>query len=485
MKRGLVILFCLSSAATVRADEPSAVPTFHNVGLYWSPDGGEEDREVRVRFRVPGGEWRDGLPLPYLPIEGTDLERADYRGSLVDLQPGTEYEVELRLEGTGESADLRFETWSEDFPEGERIEVEASSRTLVINESGTPDAYRVYDGGGQLFEVDGRYNINVQEARYVILRNFRLRGAEQHAIRLGDNVSDIVIEDNDISAWGGRGFQREFGHNAHAAVHSNRSELTRIVVQRNRIHHPNHDSNNWGEENCRSASQCSTHPSGPQAVGLYHSSGNHVIRFNEVFSDADHYYNDIFGGGDNGSFRGYPGPDSDLYGNYLANCWDDGIEVEGGVRNVRVYANYVDHCFQAIGNAPVSIGPLYVFRNVVGRSERTPGDDARGNFLKMGFASSVDWQRGFQYVFHNTLTNRDGTGFAGFGGGSRIIRHVISRNNVLFVPPSRHSISESSRNLNNDLDFDLFSSTIPSGVEENGMRGVPDFASGTFDDDTR
>ena len=31
-------------------------------------------------------------------------------------------------------------------------------------------------------------------------------------------------------------------------------------------------------------------------------------------------YNDVIGGGSNGSFRGSPGHDSDIYGNFVSHC---------------------------------------------------------------------------------------------------------------------------------------------------------------------
>ena len=83
------------------------------------------------------------------------------------------------------------------------------------------------------------------------------------------------------------------------------------------------------------------HTPGPQCISLFNTAGNHVIRYNECFSDLEHMYNDVIGGGSNGSFRGSPGPDSDIYGNLVSHCWDDGLEVEGGSRNVRVWGNYI------------------------------------------------------------------------------------------------------------------------------------------------
>src|SRR4051794_19524021 len=89
------------SAAEGRGDAPRAIPTFHCLGLYWSPPGGSADKEVLVRYRqqgVPG--WKQALAMRYNPIPETDEDLADYRGSIVHLAPATTYEVELTLAGT-------------------------------------------------------------------------------------------------------------------------------------------------------------------------------------------------------------------------------------------------------------------------------------------------------------------------------------------------------------------------------------------------
>ncbi|MGD8241097.1 MAG: hypothetical protein PVH68_21265, partial [Armatimonadota bacterium] len=121
-------------------DAPLAIPTFHCLGLYWSPQGGSADREVTVRYRPEGGrEWREALPMRYNPIPETDEDLAEYRGSIVNLDPGTAYEIELRLEGTDVLQRITASTWSEEFPIGKTISLpEVSHEKLVIEESGSP-----------------------------------------------------------------------------------------------------------------------------------------------------------------------------------------------------------------------------------------------------------------------------------------------------------------------------------------------------------
>ena len=197
-------------------------------------------------------------------------------------------------------------------------------------------------------------------------------------------------------------------------------------------------------------------------------------------------FNDIIGGGSNGSFRGAPGPDSDIYGNFVSHCWDDGLEVEGGNRNVRVWDNYITQSMNMIGNAATSIGPLYVWRNVVAHSQSQP--DAGGMyFLKMGFADGEKWMTGHMYIFHNTLFRSDEWLPTGGLGGNRIVKHTVSRNNILHVrTPRDRSASEARQNVDNDFDYDLYNGRIPQGSEPHGIRGEPVYADDAgFDPATR
>ena len=115
---------------------PSAVPTFESLGLYWNRS--QAPGECRVRYRAAGGgQWRDGYPLVY------DAREKQYRGSLVELNADTEYEVEL--EAGGAKATLRARTWSERFPVGKTTELRGSTdRTLTISEGGTAQIGRAH-----------------------------------------------------------------------------------------------------------------------------------------------------------------------------------------------------------------------------------------------------------------------------------------------------------------------------------------------------
>jgi hypothetical protein len=371
---------------------------------------------------------------------------------------------------------LTAKTWSEDVPVGETVEIADGNQPIEITESGSPGAFRVYDGHGATIDVGHRYDHCLKiDASHVIIRNLILRGAGNasamkvktaHAVLI-EGGHDIVIERCDISDWGRLDPKTGFGHNMESAIASRCPTLERLVIQRCKLHHPTCDGSNWYEP------EYPTHSKGPQCISLFNTAGNHVIRYNECWSDMEHMYNDIIGGGSNGSFEGSPGPDSDIYGNYISHCWDDGLEVEGGSRNVRVWDNYITQCMMMIGNAADSIGPLYIWRNVAARSQWKP-DSKGGYFLKMGFAGGERWMTGHMYIFHNTIYARDEYLPTGALGGNRIVKHVVSRNNIFQLhSDDNRCVSSHEHNIDNDCDYDLTNGRFPEGQEENAVIGLP------------
>lgn len=489
--------------------EASAVPTFHSIGLAWSDSGGSASTTCRVEYRKTGeAAWKRGYPLWFdarAAGSGTSAARPanEYRGSLVNLAPGTAYEIRLSLEGTSTETTLTASTWSETFPVGETHLVTDSSDTLQITASGSKDAYVIYgpaDGKSATIDVANAKNNDVYvDAAYVIVRGLTLKGAATNAIELGPNAHDVVIEGNDISGFGVistvDGAGTLWGSDSNAAVYcSHHPGVERIVIQRNRIHNPRSDTNSWEEP--RPSRGGDPHPLGPQAVTFETCGGNHVIRYNEVWSDIDHYFQDVFGGGENFSFEGFPRADSDIYGNRISNCWDDGIEAEGGDRNVRIWGNFIDHTFTKVATAAASVGPIYIFRNIAGVSRRSPSDDPmvvdsedRGPFHKCG-SSDEAYRGGRIFLFHNTLlqpvdakyTYPLGCGY-GLEDSAGTMTGVFSRNNLLQVHKDWWaSVDDNHQDPSNQFDFDLYDGKInaAAGQEAHGIHGVPKYVSGGY-----
>jgi hypothetical protein len=460
---------------------PRAVATFESIGLYWKTQSGSKDNECQVRYRKFGTtEWRDGFPLWY------DERNNEYRGSVVHLEAGTHYEVELTLQRTKDKRTIAVKTWDQEFPVSKQVELPETSReTLVLEESGTSDGYVLYThepGRRAVNDVEGRefYNIKI-EASHVIVRGLTLKNAMRTAVHVSKDSHDVIIEENDISGWG-RVLPDGWGKGPDSAIYAKGEAVERLVIQRNKIHNPRSDSNAWDEFRDRTQSY---HPSGPQGITIWDSGGNHVIRFNEIYSDPDHKFNDCIGGGRNYSKIGFPNKDSDIYGNVISHCWDDAIEAEGANANVRIWGNYIDLSYVMIAVAPTHVGPIYIWRNVADRSRksgtRSMEDAKRGAFIKTQskVVRGKYFGDGRIYVFHNTLIQRDGMNQGVSAGPARLgslMSNLVTRNNIFHVNADyRPSIVGSEEVTSNDFDYDLFNGKIlgGSGHQQHGIKAVP------------
>ncbi len=384
-----------------------AVPTYEAVGLYWSNPGANSATGCQVKYRVSGSSsWSQGLDMWF------DASNSECRGSVVGLTPGTPYEVAFNLPGVSTSPKgLTFTTWSNTVPVAQTINVPSGSATLTISAGGSASGYVVYDGTGSTLDAQNgaATNINVN-ASYVIVRGFTLRGAQQHGILIDKNQHDVIIEDNDISGWG-RTRDGTWGTDMDSGIRSIcvNEELTRVTVQRNKIHDPRYAANSWAV----------AHPAGPQGITFSYCGGNNVYRWNEIYSAKNHF-NDAMGGEDNFSTNGWPNKDSDIYGNRVEMTWDDGIEAEGGNANVRIWGNYINNTGTGVASTIDSVGPMYIFRNVWNRNQFIEGascdSDQKQPMFKSG--SSSDFGNGRRYLFHNTMLQAQASGCTnGLGGG--------------------------------------------------------------------
>ncbi|HEX7052838.1 MAG TPA: hypothetical protein VF211_02745 [Burkholderiales bacterium] len=479
--RFAVLAAALAGAPLAEAAGARAVPTFESLGLYWTPPADPGAAGCTVRYRASGErEWQEGLPLWY------DERDGECRGSLVHLAPGTTYEVRLGISGHAAGAELEARTWREAFPVARTVTV-GSRSGLAITEGGSPRGYVLYQAApGSAIDASGEaVGIRI-DASYVIVRGFTVRGAKQHGILVAPGRHDVVIEDNDVSGWGSyrhtpaRGWpigrDEELGIGARCAK---AEPAYRMIVQRNRVHDPRYGANSWDWG----------HPAGPTGIGFYECGGNNVIRYNEVTSDdPQHYYNDAIGGGENGSRKGFPGADSDIYGNVVTGSWDDGIEAEGGGRNVRIWGNYLDRTATGIATSPIAIGPLYIFRNVYNRSRqrflRAPDEDDRNVFAKSGTWAKLGGGR--RYVFHNTLLQAppEGRGRFPLGAGGAIhgskrdepVTNTVSRNNIFQIWKPHWEVLRNTGE-GNDFGYDLYNGKL-SAPERHGIFGTPRYRPG-------
>ena len=292
-----------------------------------------------------------------------------------------------------------------------------------------------------------------------------------HGIFIAANTTDIVIEKNDISGWGriepdGWGVDRDAGV---SSVNEDYTGLRRIIIQYNKIHHPRSNSNSWTQN--RTAFSSAYHPRGPQSVSFNYTLGQLVIRGNDIYSDSAHYFNDGIGGGENYSFvSGFPGPDSDINDNNVSNCWDDAIESEGMNQNVRVFNNFIDLALVAHGVSATSIGPLYVYRNITNRLQRS--SDSTYNSGYWFKSQGYDAYGGRVYVYHNTMLTKQEAGISDVG---KTLSNTISRNNIL---RSAKAVIDRKGDPQTSCDYDLIDgsiTTVNQGHEKYAIFAVPQF----------
>ena len=518
MRATLAALFFIPLAAVAAA--PKAIPTFHSLGLYWSPDEGAESKAAKVRFREAGASsWREGLELWF------DARNGEYRGSLVELKPGTQYEIQLRIEGRSET--LKARTWSETFKVKRTVQVAPGTTHLVIERSDSGSAEEGYvvftapKGKNVIDQSEVAGNNLVKDScvivrqgvHHVIIRGLVLKDCKRAGVLLDRQFEpvleaqthDIVIEDNEVSGWGGLGNNKpnsDVIDNDGAVQCSYWREKDdakrpdRIVIQRNVMRDPRHGSRPWRIGADRK------HPMGANGVIFANCGSNHVIRYNDIYARNGNHFMDGLGGADNFSLAGFPWADSDIYGNRISDAYDDGIEAEGANRNVRIWSNYLDRVFVPIANAATAVGPLYVWRNVSNRvagmyqPDADPDREQRGPFIKAG-SNHAQFNGGRAYYFHNTVLQPSGKGRFPAGAGWGILNsggkafNIVTRNNIWHIhnevhvhgQPKFYALMVDADRGPVDADYDLYNGRLGNlgrDAERNGWQATPVFDRGNL-----
>lgn len=526
------------------ADEWNAVPTFQSIGLYWAPPGGGATVAAQVLFREAGlGGYRQGVDLWW------DARNSEYRGSIVELKPNTPYDIILKLSSGYQvsvfscaSANRCSTTWSETFnvPAGwtfnlaagvKHVDVYAAAittptstvsgniQTIKVPNAPSGANYTVLTGSAPSNVIDQTgfatsepcIDIN-QGVRYFIVRGLVLTNCQRAPIRLANNVSGptdhIVIEDNEMSGWGGGTATDPFKEGAVACAYYNEPNLAnrpyQVVIQRNRIHDPRYAATFWGLNGSR--------PTGGVALGFQRCGGNHVVRYNDIYSaDGGNYFaNGIWADGTSSpasaglaGASGFPWADSDVYGNRVSHVTDEAMIIGGANRNVRVWGNYFDKIATAISLESNSVGPVYVWRNVTNqlagmKYAADPDAEGRMYLVRGGANSTTDLDGGRAYIFHNTLLQPPplaGESFpsgAGFGirrDGGAVFYNVVSQNNIWHIWRTDSFFKSidlpnmtAAQKAMNIADYDLYNGGLnpadlaPNG-EQHGMVGTPVYAS--------
>ena len=353
-------------ACFAREDELLLEPTFCSCSVEFGANQPIEGLRLEWR-KASGGEWRS---LPEREWKHRPVSRT-YRASIRVLEEDTRYEVRLTAHGQVVKSGS-FRTWKSDVPIARTIELTADGPLpKTISDKGTADGWIRYttapgvvldfgDGAEDAVEVDG--------AQYVVFDGMRIRGTRGRRVFKLTNCRHVRIRNCDISRWGRVGTPRfdlcgriyapgmsdsEYGINFDAAIEIGEGCFG-VVVERCFVHDPRGRANSWYY----------SHPAGPEAVALLKPLGSTVIRWNDFVGSDVHRFNDAVEGAGNFRENGGFNRDADIYGNFMAFCNDDCIELDGGQRNVRCFGNRFEAALCGVSVQGCMVGPSYVCNNL-------------------------------------------------------------------------------------------------------------------------
>jgi hypothetical protein len=347
--------FALLLLAATPGEIRTPYPTISNLAIEWQIDGDDDlDATCAVRFRKSGdSDWRTGMPLRRVPA-GSSRETTPVRtwtnrlsGSLFDLEPGTEYEIELQLIDPDGGEALRV------VRAGTRPEPVASADAPVraggkeaLNSVGPGEILELEDGdyGAVRFNRDGApgrpviyrsrtgrasfTEIGLSDRKWVYLEGLTVNGP----VRMNGCEACVVRRCRIQSQYGIKAYRPGI---LNSCIEDN--IITGIQPWKAEI--MGAKGENAGE--------------GIQITG----SGN-VIRYNRVsgFRDCLSHLED-----DDAVEQSC----NDWLNNEVSAGLDDGIEADFAGHNCRILRNRLTNCFVGISSHPGLGGPNYFVRNVM------------------------------------------------------------------------------------------------------------------------
>ena len=372
--------------------------------------------------------------------------KPQWRSSILGLTENQTYDV--KITSGKQSWEHRFTTWNSDVPIARTVTL--TQGPVYISDIGNPNGWIRYVASETLRSDDKAIAaINIDDASYIILDGLTVRGGVNHGIHVA-NASYVRIVNCDIAQWGRAGKQEITRRgqyydankkpiNYDAGIYIDQS--LGVVVERSYIHDPNGQANPWAY----------AHPAGPCALYMY-ARGQTVIRYNDLIGSQKHRYNDIIEGNRNGFEDGGFCRDADIYGNMFILGNDDGIELDGGQMNIRVWGNHFSNTLCGVSTAPSLFGPTYIFNNLF--SHMGDQNNSGGTGIKNGYKFAG---QGMIYLYHNTFDLR--TGMNNFGKSKVRRNYIVARNNVYNY--SNELFGDSIITEQNNIDHELIYADDP------------------------
>lgn len=394
-------------------------PTFHALGFEW-PIQGDLNRngKVTVEFRKVGSQaWKDALPMHRSLFEETNLgyRQMDnvcpnmYAGSVMGLEPETKYEVKFRLtDSDGGDAERTIRTRTKRVPRafegGRRLHVypaghEGEKETPAF--AGLQAAYDRAQAGDiilvhagvhtvpkERWQVShfGRLVYGEHDKRHV-LYDFKKAGTFERPILIrGAGDGEAVLDGSgadylfDLATANHHHLENLTLRNCDRAILTwergtedwEREGTTGLVVRRCKISATGHILYFTSWTDVHDFTICDNIIAGRlaevwQTRGKWiNERGGYKSAYKPIALGIRGQGHDICYNRVDGVFDGINAGASstDVYGNHITHCMDDGLELDGGRYNQRVHHNLIDGALMAISAQPVHGGPAYIHHNV-------------------------------------------------------------------------------------------------------------------------
>jgi hypothetical protein len=407
------------SVLDVRIDPP----TLHALGVQVLV-AGDENRNGRItaRYRPVGGAaWFAGLPLlRVFPETITVAVPQQFAGSIFDLAPDTEYEIELRAMDPDGGVDLTYVVTTRTRavprvdPESPRVVPVSTASALrtaltaaqpgdvitlapgtyagpfVLTASGTESRPIVLRGAGTTSVLDGgncnACNVLEVSGSYVHVERLALANAVRGLRFTGAGATRNVARRLEI---------RNVVHGTGSMVGQTDFYLCDNVID-GRLQWPwvfgGNPSRHWDDR------------------GVEVTGDGHVVCHNRIRGFGDPVIN-----------MKRQARSWDIYGNDIADAWD-GVELDEGEGNVRLFRNRFTNVMAPVSIQPSFGGPAYALRNV--------GFNLPDEPIKLKSLGGVEEPSGV-IVLHNTFASPK----RALNLLSTITQHNFVIGNNLFVGP--------------------------------------------------
>lgn len=356
--RLLVLLLLGSSLKAADSSHPGELttpfPTLNHLAVEWPIEGDDDlDATCEVRYRQDGGtSWRIGQPLRRVPAGASQKTARPFTwtnrlsGSLFDLQPGTAYEIELKLhdpDGGSTTQLVKASTRPEPVAKTDAVVKTVSKAELNTAQPGQVLLLGDGDYGAAVFNRDGEpgkpivyrstsgkavfSEISLTNRKWVYLEGVTVNGP----VRLNGSEHCVVRRCTIRSQFGIKAYKPGM---MNACIEDN--VITGIRQWKPAIMGAGGD--NDGE-------------------GIQFTGSGNVIRHNRVvgFRDCISHMED------DGAVEQSC---NDILNNDIDSGLDDGIEADFALHNCRVLRNRLTNCFVGISSQPGLGGPNYFLRNV-------------------------------------------------------------------------------------------------------------------------